>query len=215
MNAKINQEFKKLIPPMLPEEKALLEESLKKEGLREPLLTWKGWLIDGHNRLELCVNNGIKTKEKELEFKDEEEVKLWIIENQLGRRNISTYDRGVLELKQAAILKQQAKERQGTKTDIVPKLALSKDFGRTRDKLAKAAKTSHGTLDKIKEIDKKAPEELKDKIRENKISIHSAFLAIKREEIKQNPLPIPKIPKGKYNIIYADPPRSYKVWSKK
>ena len=51
---RINDGFKKLIPPLLDEEYALLEASILREGVRDALLAWKDVLIDGHNRYEIC-----------------------------------------------------------------------------------------------------------------------------------------------------------------
>jgi len=44
----IDREFRSLIPALTEEELALLEESLKCEGYRDPLVTWQGKILDGH-----------------------------------------------------------------------------------------------------------------------------------------------------------------------
>ena len=125
MGIKIDPDFKNLIPPLLKEEKERLEDSIRNEGVREPLMVWNNTLIDGHNRKEIADKLNKRYKIKGIKFKDRNEAILWIINNQLGRRNISAYDRTRLNLKKEAILKPIAKQQQGTRTDIKPTLAKS------------------------------------------------------------------------------------------
>lgn len=87
---------------------------------------------------------------RKVEIKSRDAAKIWIIENQFSRRNITPYTRAALALILAPLYTAQAKKRQATSTggsapQLVPTLAQAK--GKTRDKVAKAAKLSHGTLD--------------------------------------------------------------------
>jgi len=86
---KIDPEFKSLIPPLSSEEYAQLEANIIKEGCRDPLVLWKGTLIDGHNRNEICTRHGIDFETTEKDFASREEVEDWMDANQLGRRNLS------------------------------------------------------------------------------------------------------------------------------
>ena len=105
----IDNEFKSLIPPLEEDEYNELRNSIKKEGVRDVLITWKGILIDGHNRKKIADEFKIKYKVREKKFKDRNEVIIWMIDNQLGRRNISKYDRTRLALKKEVLLKPIAK----------------------------------------------------------------------------------------------------------
>ena len=62
----------------------------------------------------------------------------------------------VLALKLEEIETKLAEKRRGTRTDLVPILALS-DFGKVRDKIAKSAGISHGSIDKVKKIELPSP----------------------------------------------------------
>lgn len=104
MELQISEELKQFITPLSSEEKAMLKLSLLNEGCREPLIVWsksddEKILIDGHNRYQICSDNDISFKIKELNFKNKEEVKDWMIDNQLGRRNLNpdqmSYYRGL------------------------------------------------------------------------------------------------------------------------
>lgn len=67
----IDAEFQSLIPPLSDDEYQLLEKSLVINGWqdwREPIITWNGTIIDGHNRYSICKKYAIEFKTTEREF---------------------------------------------------------------------------------------------------------------------------------------------------
>ena len=100
----ILKEIKDYILPLSDEEFFNLEKSILLEGCRDPLIAWQKKndqlvLVDGHNRYKICKKNNISFKVKKIDFKDIEEVKIWMVENQMGRRNLTpdqlSYYRGL------------------------------------------------------------------------------------------------------------------------
>ena len=89
----IDPEIEALIPSLKYDEQSKLRESIKEEGCRDPLVIWKDHniLLDGHNRHAICQELGIQFKTVELEFSDKDHAKLWVLKNQLGRRNLSDF----------------------------------------------------------------------------------------------------------------------------
>ena len=85
----IDPEFQALLLPLAPEELAQLEANIIADGCRDPLVTWRGILIDGHNRFAICSKHGLEFQVVEREFPDREVVMDWMDANQLGRRNLS------------------------------------------------------------------------------------------------------------------------------
>ena len=85
----IAPEFETLLAPLTDKEYEQLEENIKREGCLEPLTTWRGIIIDGHNRYKICQKHNIPFRSRPTAFKEREEVIAWICANQLGRRNIS------------------------------------------------------------------------------------------------------------------------------
>ena len=136
----IDPEFKALIPPLLPEERKGLEESILKEGCRDALVVWKGHniLVDGHNRYEICTAHGKPFETIEMEFASRDDAMVWIIDNQISRRNLTPFARGELALKRKHIIAAKAKENQGFRTDICQNSDKSKPIN-TRAELAKIA----------------------------------------------------------------------------
>ena len=92
----IKEEFKKLIPPLTSEEFNQLEQNCLAEGIREAILTWNGFIIDGHNRYEIAQRWNLDYQTKSKHFKEEEDVIEWMILNQLGRRNITKEQKAYL-----------------------------------------------------------------------------------------------------------------------
>lgn len=172
----IDEEFQKLIPPLTDDEYRQLEENCIKEGIREAILVWDRGddlvIVDGHNRYQIARKNGLKWHHEVMNFESREEVKEWIILNQFGRRNLSAYDRSLLALKLKPLITEKAKERQGTRTDrgnIVQKSA------RSRDELAKVAGVSHDTIHKVEKIEAEATPQVKQAVRDGKLSINQAY----------------------------------------
>jgi hypothetical protein len=96
MTAEIStlEQFEYLLPKLTKDERKALEESLRKEGCRDPIVTWRNTIIDGHNRYSICTKYDIPFKVKKMdEFSDEDAVKTWIINNQLSRRNLTDEQR--------------------------------------------------------------------------------------------------------------------------
>jgi len=91
---KTMKQFAHLLPELKKEERSKLEESLRKYGCRDPIITWHGTIIDGHNRYSICKQHNLPFNVKEMdEFPDEDAVKMWIINNQLSRRNLTDEQR--------------------------------------------------------------------------------------------------------------------------
>src|SRR2546425_5118723 len=86
-------ELRALVPPPTPEEVEQLRANLKADGCREPLVIWPTSagpiLLDGHNRYEICQQQNIHFDTVEIELASREEAATWIINNQLGRRNLT------------------------------------------------------------------------------------------------------------------------------
>ena len=111
-NIKIDPEFQMLIAPISEDEYMILEKSILAEGCRDKLVLWGNTLVDGHNRYEICQKNSISFETTQKSFANRTECKLWIIDNQLGRRNLSPQKRILLAKQKQGILKEMARTNQ-------------------------------------------------------------------------------------------------------
>lgn len=204
MELKIKEEFKKLIPPLTAEEFKQLETNCIDEGIRDAIVTWQGFIIDGHNRYKIATDWQLSFKTIEKAFESEEAVKEWMIINQFGRRNLSNYDRAKLGLELEDIFSKKAKankvlaaEKMNTfiqkseqtldlfeEEKPIKEVEIIKPITAIKE-VAKIANLSHDTIAKVKVIEQKAAPEVKEKLSTGEISINQAYQDIKKEEKKE------------------------------
>jgi N6-adenosine-specific RNA methylase IME4 len=215
----ILQELESLIPPLSNEEFKQLERNILEEGIREPLITWNGILIDGHNRYRIAQEHDMNYETLEKEFDNINRVKEWMIHNQFGRRNLSNYQRSVLALQLEDVFREKAKENQAIQFKGSSLIQISEEVKPivSIKEVAKIANVSHDTIAKVKKIEANATPEVKAKLNTGQMSINEAYKEIKKEEIEVKRKEIREtfekqdveIKDKKYRIIYADPPWKY------
>lgn len=108
MKFAIDSEFSCLCPMLSDEERGLLEASILEHGCRDALVVWREErvLLDGHNRHTLCTANDVPFETVEISLPDRDAARNWIIDNALGRRNLSREQRDYLLGKRYAAQKQ-------------------------------------------------------------------------------------------------------------
>jgi hypothetical protein len=109
----IHPELQSRILPLSPEERAQLEANLLSDGCLNPLIVWQEEqiLLDGHHRYAICTHHNLPYTTQELSLPDLDAAKAWMIDNQLGRRNLSphqmSYYRGERKRSRGKLLKNQ------------------------------------------------------------------------------------------------------------
>jgi len=214
---KINAELNALIPPLSNDEYNGLERSLIDEGCRDKLITWDDTIIDGHNRYEICTKHGIPYQVEERDFESIEDVKVWMIDNQKSRRNLTDGWKWELAQTRKAILAEKGKANmsfEGVPNDMRGLSTIDKPQHNTRDTIAKELGWSTGKVAMADKVWKAADEETKEKVRAGEVSINQAYKEVKRSELKQEQekkfeelrkkeiLPIT----DNYDVIVLDPP---------
>lgn len=188
----IDKEFEELSPVLTPEEFNRLEKSVVKNGMLDPIKVWeepctgKYIIIDGHNRYKIlkknnlvCPNWNIYTI-TETTLKTRDDVKRWMLEQQLGRRNLSEAEKYEIVQKFKSVFEQKAKKNQslgGKGSANLPKVD-------TRKEMAKATGVSEGTYRKMDVVMKSDNEDLKQKLREKKVSVDAAYKEVKSTDQK-------------------------------
>jgi DNA modification methylase len=195
MELQIKDEFKNLIPPLTVEEFKQLEDNCIAEGIRDAIVTWQGFIIDGHNRYEIAQKHGLKFRVEEKEFEDEKPIKIWMAKNQLGRRNLADYVMGELYDIIEQLEKEKGKEEKskagGDKKSLLSIMDKSdnktiNERHNTQKIVADKLGWSTGKKARFDVVKKKAPEEVKEKLRNKEMTINQAYEEIKKKEKKAN-----------------------------
>ena len=158
----IDPEFDSLLPAPNEQELAVLRASILREGCREPLTVWKTQddqriIVDGHNRYRICVELKREPPFQNKKFESREEAKLWMLEHQLGRRNLTDDQRTAIwasvgiqrakvsrdaQLRHARMAKSSVEDNASPTTDPQPRTmkTLVKDSGLSERALRAAMK---------------------------------------------------------------------------
>jgi len=188
---KINPELRDFIPPLSGEEKKQLEDSLLKYGYKgAPIYIWNDYIVDGHNRYELCRKHNIEYPVEELLLGDSAtiiDVMEWMINTQLGRRNLPPAQRLAVMDKFKKKIQEQAKENMSIGGSSDKKGSpngetLIKKQTHTDKELAKMAGVGTGTVARFNKVMNSDDEELKKKVLANEVSINAGYEKIKKNE---------------------------------
>ena len=189
------------IDPLTPEENEALERSILAEGCRDALVLWGNILVDGHNRYRICTQHGLPFQTvQNTRFQNMEDVHLWMIDQHLGRRSVSEFQRGVLALRKreiiasrraaaaAAVVAARAEASQAPDaqapwegdTDPVVAKALAtvakvpEDALDTREALARAARLTAAQVKAIEAIHQNAAPEVVAAVKSGELSLNAA-----------------------------------------
>ena len=211
MELKIDEGLKAYIDPLTADEHEALERSILAEGCRDSLVVWGDLLIDGHNRYGICQKHGLPYNTVQAtQFKTMDDVHLWMIDQHLGRRSVSDFQRGVLALRKREIIaarraaaaaavnaaKAEAGEQSAEapwegETDPVVAQALASvakvpdDALDTREALARAARLSAGQVKMIETIQEKAAPEVVAAVKSGELSLNAAAVVATLPEQEQ------------------------------
>ncbi|QWP75740.1 plasmid replication/partition related protein [Lysobacter sp. K5869] len=194
MDIVINESLKAYIDPLTPEEHSALEASLLAEGCRDALILWGDVLVDGHNRYGICKQHGLPFQTvQNKRFKTLDDVHLWMIDQHLGRRSVSDFQRGVLALRKREILAERrarAEAERAAEAEAAAPAEAAGDAGDappwsddaafqapaldSRQALAKAARLSNSQVGMIETIHKQAAPEVVAAVKSGAISINAA-----------------------------------------
>lgn len=189
---KVDKEFEELLPVLTPEESEKLENSILQYGMLDPIKIWQEsstgeWIIiDGHNRYNILKKNDIQWRYWQDykimgELVTREDVKQWMLDQQLGRRNLTETERYEIVQRFKSIFEKKAKDNQSFGGKGLTNLSKVN----TRKEMAKATGVSEGTYQKLDKVMQSDNEEVKKKLREKEISIDRAYQEIKNPTPKE------------------------------
>lgn len=207
MNIVVLEELKAYIEPLTADEHDALERSLLAEGCRDALVLWGDILVDGHNRYGICTKHGLPFQTvQNPRFQSMEDVHLWMIDQHLGRRSLSDFQRGVLALRKREIVaerRSRAKAQADQTAAPVPEAptgdapwegeapaaalaaVLEPKPLQSREDIARAARLSASQVGMIEKIQKQAAPEVVAAVRSGDLSLNAAAVVATLPEEEQ------------------------------
>lgn len=181
-----------------------LRDDIAENGLLEAI--WihpDGSVIDGRNRHRACVET--ETQPQFRTWAGQGSLVAFVVSLNLKRRHLTSSQRAVVALEILPMLEDEAKERQGKRTDLASVKELTEvQPQRAAQEAAKIANTNRQYVSDAKKLQQQAPDLLKS-VKVGEITIPQA----KRELVKRERKEVPPLPSDKYRVIYADPPWKY------
>ncbi len=192
VNIVVQEDLKTYIDPLTPDEYDALERSLLAEGCRDALVLWGDILVDGHNRYALCQKHGLPFNTvQNTRLRTIADVHLWMIDQHLGRRSVSDFQRGVLALRKKEIVGQRQAAARAAAKDATLRAevlgearppspidgepaAVAEPPLKSREDLARAARLTPGQVTMIEKIQKQAAPELVAAVRAGTMSLNAA-----------------------------------------
>lgn len=181
---KINDRFAQIAPPLKRYEREMLERSIIENGCQMPLVVWDGTIVDGHNRYRICREHRIPFTYEEMDFNSEGDAIIWIIKNQLGRRNLSSYARCEMVLRFEPQMKADAEKHRREAISRYRRTGEISGAGMTTAEiLAGMIGVSRSTLQTAKAVCLSGDEEIKERARNGEVSISFAYRTIRGKNI--------------------------------
>ncbi|UZS00088.1 ParB N-terminal domain-containing protein [Chondrinema litorale] len=195
----VDEIYRSLIRHQTPEEEYQLKKSIEDEGIRDALVVYKRnenfVVVDGHHRLSAAKDMKIATVPiQEMQFANQDEARVWMLRNQLGRRNLGDAERIDIALKLTEFMEKLGIENKMTGKNLSANLHKGQKSQKI-DRLQEAsniANVSRRNVAKYKKIFDSGDEKLLKEVVEGKKSIHKAHTEIAQKSKPKKELKVVK-----------------------
>jgi N6-adenosine-specific RNA methylase IME4 len=218
-----------LFPLMNTRALAELSADIKSHGLREPIITLDGKILDGRNRFRACAKARVKPRFKSYSGKD---PLAFVFSINLKRRHLNESQRAWVASKLATM-------KQGARTDLEPSANLRKVDQATAATMLNVSERSiqsaivvrdHGTLELQRAVEQGhlavslgAKAAMLPKIKQRLIAARAENgksnavrtvikQGVRRQHEKNLGARQIALPSKKYGVIYADPEWKFEMW---
>lgn len=190
-----------------------LKADIKANGQREPIWIYEGKIVDGRHRYRACCELGVQPQVRT--WDGDGSLVEFVVSLNLHRRHLNSSQLAMVAVDMLPHYEQEAKERQGTRTDI-RELIPECSSGKAADKAAQTVGTNGRYVTDAKKLQAEAPN-LAEQVRTGSKTITQAKRELKeqvrearREENRQKvaaaPSPQVAVKAAKFATILVDPP---------
>ncbi len=137
-----------LFPAMNSDEFNALKQSIQRNGQSEPILLFRGKVVDGRHRLKACQELGIEPKVETLSVKTYEQAKSMAFARNINRRNLTTGQRALMAAALCTRKPGQAKFSAATEPPLSQSQAADL-FAVSRDSVQRAVKVYCGGSEEL------------------------------------------------------------------
>lgn len=195
-----------IFPLMEGQEFEDLKEDIRENGLIEPVWIFEGKILDGRNRYRACRE--LKIEPKFREWRGPSAVSL-VVSLNLKRRHLTAAQRAMAAADALPHYEAEARKRMATSAPGIyggkpGTEKIREAVGEAADHAAAAFGVNAHYISDAKALRDRAPD-IAAKVRTGEMKMPHAKKEMRRREAK-DPAPIPK---GKYRVLYADPPWEY------
>lgn len=227
-DVKINPIYEKLLPPLPNIKYKELKTSIIKNGLYEKIwVNPSGIVLDGHHRFKILKEIGVEITEDHYEVKEFDnptQEKIFVIEVNLKRRQLPEYAAYELSRELDRLHRDAARERQKATLPqegeqgfqpVLPSIEGNIEDRKERESASRTAEaigSSRSQVERMRKIDKEAPEEVKNWLRNEEVSVHKAYQMVNSPKKKERTRKIlqsgdqeliNRVKEGKTSVVYA------------
>ena len=146
---KTDPDFQSLIPPLNAEAYEELELNIVCNGCHEPVIVWRDYILDGHNRYKICHEYNIEFMTEVIDLKSKEDAISWICANLLNNRDMpENYRRYLIGRKYLAEKTVGVMNITGTNQYTIDSMDRKPHSGKTATKISEEYHVSHSTVNK-------------------------------------------------------------------
>ena len=213
MNLKVNSEYEGLVPRPSAEQYAALKKSIYENGLLLNIEVLEdGTIVDGHTRFRICSELGLTvpdTKITILNFANEWETKAYVVNVNLERRHLSSFqlfELGMVKKKlyheHGIEIMSQAGKMGRAKQLGVSSNELKPEVFHTDEQLAKDTGLSTATIKRATVVFEQASEAVKEQVRDGDMSISHAYGLVKPKPTAQRKYTIAQV-EAAYKAVHT------------
>jgi ParB/Sulfiredoxin domain len=179
-----------MMPKMNSEEFEALKHSIRTQGLKRRILTYRSVIIDGRNRFWACNELGIEPQFEELQADlSEEQIMEMILLLNVPRRHLTISQRAAIGAKLIRHYEADAEQRRRNPFDA---MSRPDDCGRSRDHAARSLAVNQRYIQAAKKLMDEYPE-LYQQVFNGAVTLSDAFRVVNSKSKPASRPPVPRL----------------------